>query len=238
MMTKKKEKTMGKKKINWYGGKNAINPVDMQELCDDVAELSSPQNLAEIIKGGDEVVVDVAEDNESLEIHLDNNVIDKINNSLQRPNQAPSATELVAVDSNNEQAMLSIGDGLSVSDGSVAANLHIYHGTLNFVTVPFGMVDVDFCDLAPSYDEFKEKYSRVEEIDEFCEIYFDDNTEYVNLPFSFLRKEDIPTPEVITSLVIFPKNQEVHVSGFCTNNFNGFFAIVPFNEISNFGVIL
>lgn len=115
---------MTKKKINWYTGKNAINPADMQELCDNVEESTSPQNLAEIIKGSDEVVVDVAEDNETLEIHLDNNVSNKINKSLQLPNQTPTATELVAVGSNNAQTMLKIGDGLSVSDGTIKASIY------------------------------------------------------------------------------------------------------------------
>ena len=46
----------------------------------------------------------------------------EINNSLQKPTTAPSATQLVAVDNTNAQTMLNIGDGLSVENGSLKAS--------------------------------------------------------------------------------------------------------------------
>ena len=46
----------------------------------------------------------------------------EINNSLQKPTTAPSATQIVAVDNTNTQAMLNIGDGLSVENGSLKAS--------------------------------------------------------------------------------------------------------------------
>lgn len=110
------------KKINWFAGKNALNPADMQEICNNLEKSTSPENLAEIIKGGDEVVVDIAEDGNSLDLHLDNDISNKINNSLQVPAQAPTATELVAVGANNAQTMLAIGEGLSVNDGKLSVN--------------------------------------------------------------------------------------------------------------------
>lgn len=45
-----------------------------------------------------------------------------INNSLQKPTTAPSATQLVTVDNTNTQSMLNIGDGLSVENGSLKAS--------------------------------------------------------------------------------------------------------------------
>lgn len=110
------------KKINWYAGKNALNPADMQDICNNLEKSTSPENLAEIIKGGDEVVVDIAEDGNSLDLHLDNVISNKINNSLQIPAQAPTATELVAVGANNAQTMLGIGEGLSVNGGKLSVN--------------------------------------------------------------------------------------------------------------------
>ena len=46
----------------------------------------------------------------------------EINNSLQKPTTAPSATQIVAVDNTNTQTMLNIGDGLSVENGSLKAS--------------------------------------------------------------------------------------------------------------------
>ena len=45
-----------------------------------------------------------------------------INNSLQKPEIAPSATQIVTVDNTNTQTMLNIGDGLSVENGSLKAS--------------------------------------------------------------------------------------------------------------------
>ena len=45
-----------------------------------------------------------------------------INNSLQKPTTAPSATQIVAVDNTNAQTMLNLGDGLSVENGSLKAS--------------------------------------------------------------------------------------------------------------------
>ena len=46
----------------------------------------------------------------------------EINNRLQKPTTAPSATQLVAVDNTNTQTMLNIGDGLSVENGALKSN--------------------------------------------------------------------------------------------------------------------
>ena len=45
-----------------------------------------------------------------------------INNSLQKPTTAPSASQIVTVDNTNTQTMLNIGDGLSVENGSLKAS--------------------------------------------------------------------------------------------------------------------
>lgn len=110
------------KKINWYAGKNPNNPADMQEICDEVANATDVQNLAEKIKGSESVVVDVAEDNQSLEIHLDAEVTSDISRSLKTPVSAPTDTSIVAVDSANAQTMLKIGEGLSVENGELSAS--------------------------------------------------------------------------------------------------------------------
>lgn len=138
------------KKINWYAGRTANNPADIQEICIQIAGATEPQNLADVIKGSDGVVVDVAEDDQSLEVHLDNATQNKINNSLQVPSQAPSAAQLVAVGTNKAQTMLSVGDGLSVENGSLKASKKLYrhnifvNGKFKFTTSIINEDDTPF----------------------------------------------------------------------------------------------
>lgn len=111
------------KKIEWIKrGMTANNGLHMQEVCDQIANETSPENLTSVIKGSDTVVVDVAEDKKTVEVHLDAEVTQKIDNSLQAPTQAPTATQIVGVGTNKAQTMLNIGDGLSVENGSLKAS--------------------------------------------------------------------------------------------------------------------
>lgn len=111
------------KKIEWIKrGMTANNSLHMQEVCDQIANETSPENLTSVIKGSDTVVVDVAEDKKTVEVHLDAEVTQKIDNSLQAPTQAPTATQIVGVGTNKAQTMLNIGDGLSIENGSLKAS--------------------------------------------------------------------------------------------------------------------
>lgn len=47
--------------------------------------------------------------------------VDKANKALVKPDSAPSATSLVAIDNTNAQTTLTIGDGLSVENGALKA---------------------------------------------------------------------------------------------------------------------
>lgn len=111
------------KKIEWIKrGMTANNGLHMQEVCDQIENETSPENLTSVIKGSDTVVVDVAEDKKTVEVHLDNNITTEIHNSLQKPTISPANTQLVAVGTNKAQTMLNIGDGLSVENGSLKAS--------------------------------------------------------------------------------------------------------------------
>lgn len=111
------------KKIEWLKrGMTANNGLHMQEVCDQIANETSPENLTSVIKGSETVVVDVAEDKQTVEVHLDNNITTEIHNSLQKPTIAPANTQLVAVGTNKAQTMLSIGNGLSVENGNLNAS--------------------------------------------------------------------------------------------------------------------
>jgi hypothetical protein len=111
-----------RKKIDWFNGKNALNDYDMQEICNQIANVDTPENLVEVIKGSNQIVVDVAEDNKSLEIHLDAETTADISRSLKTPVSAPPTTKLVAVDTTNSQEMLTLGTGLSIENGTLNAN--------------------------------------------------------------------------------------------------------------------
>ena len=47
--------------------------------------------------------------------------INKANKALVKPDSAPSATSLVAIGNSNAQAMLTVGDGLSIENGALKA---------------------------------------------------------------------------------------------------------------------
>lgn len=81
-----------------------------------------PSSIVLPIKGSESIVIDVSEDGTYIDIHLDANIMSKIERALLLPVTAPASTSLVAVGANNEQSMLTIGDGLSVSDGVISAS--------------------------------------------------------------------------------------------------------------------
>lgn len=73
------------------------------------------------IEGSQTVVCDIDETNHKINIHLDATYKNKIDKSLQLPQTAPSATQLVAVGTNNAQTMVGVGDGLSIENGKLKA---------------------------------------------------------------------------------------------------------------------
>lgn len=99
------------------------------------------------IVGSESVVVDVAEDGEHAEIHLDADITNKLARTLVTPTSTPTATELVAVDNTNSQTMLSIGEGLSVENGTLKASggtggSKLYKHRIQFVLSGGGVVYV------------------------------------------------------------------------------------------------
>ena len=47
---------------------------------------------------------------------------EKLSQTISKPLIAPTATKLVAIDNNNSQTMLGVGDGLSVENGTLKAD--------------------------------------------------------------------------------------------------------------------
>ena len=123
--------------------------------------------LHELIEGSDTVVADLTEDGKHIEIHLDANITQKIDNSLQAPTTSPTATQLVAVGTNKAQTMLNIGAGLSVENGSLKANGDgsgkLYHKSAAFnfdgVLDNVSLILIDYFSSSPlvptTYDQLK-----------------------------------------------------------------------------------
>lgn len=83
-------------------------------------EINTSSNIP--IVGSESVVVDVAEDGEHAEIHLDADITTRLAKTLITPMTTPTATEIVAVDNTNSQTMLAIGNGLSIENGTLKAS--------------------------------------------------------------------------------------------------------------------
>lgn len=71
------------------------------------------------IKGSESVVVGVDETGKSAKIHLNTDILNDIARALKIPASAPTSTEIVAVDNTGAQAMLTVGDGLSIENGAL-----------------------------------------------------------------------------------------------------------------------
>lgn len=78
--------------------------------------------LAELVTGSATIVVDLNPQETAVEFHLDADVIEKIENSLQLP-LSHTERKIVAVDTTGGQEMLGIGEGLEVEAGKLKANV-------------------------------------------------------------------------------------------------------------------
>ena len=81
-----------------------------------------PSSMVLPLTGSESIVVDIAEDGRSINIHLDATVLAKLNRTLVTPMSAPASISLVAVNTANAQELLTLGEGLSVSDGVLSAS--------------------------------------------------------------------------------------------------------------------
>lgn len=116
---------------------------------DEIFEIPSTMLLP--LTSNDSIIIDVAEDGRSIEIHLDADIAAKLGRVLVTPMSAPASVSLVAVDTSNAQTMLTLGDGLSVSGGVLSASggggggasayLHHYNITpTNFSRLEFDII--------------------------------------------------------------------------------------------------
>lgn len=78
--------------------------------------------------GSDTIVLDVGEDATHFELHLDGEIVEKLQRALLTPMSLPADTELVAVDYTGAQKMLELGTGLAVQDGALVVSLDSAEG--------------------------------------------------------------------------------------------------------------
>lgn len=96
-----------------------------------------------------------------MEFHLDNDVSNKINNSLQTPLATPASKELVGVGTNKEQLRVSVGSGLNLSAGNVLSatgggGTQLYKHSLQ--SGNFRIEIVSTSSVALSYDDIYSDY--------------------------------------------------------------------------------
>lgn len=88
------------------------------EAGNEIFEIPSTMILP--LTTNDSIIIDVAEDGRSVEIHLDSEIVAKLSRALVTPMNAPESMSLVAVDTSNAQQMLTLGDGLHVRGGALS----------------------------------------------------------------------------------------------------------------------
>lgn len=85
----------------------------------EVYEIPSTMHIP--LKGSGSIVIDVDESGNYFNIHLDANIVSKINRALVTPAIAPSSTSIVAVNTSKSQTMLDIGYGLKLEGNTLKA---------------------------------------------------------------------------------------------------------------------
>lgn len=101
------------------------------------------------LEGSDTIVVDTNEAGTAQEVRLDAEVVSNIERSLKTPKSAPTATQLVGVDTGNAQQMIEIGSGLAFVENVLYASgsstgsgkyLHIIKFVVNTETYQYGQI--------------------------------------------------------------------------------------------------
>lgn len=95
--------------------------------------------LATLIEGSESVVVDVNEEGTALEVHIDAEVMQKINRALLLPMTTPTEQELVGVDTANGQNRITIGDNLEVENNILKLKNDIIVNTFAQTTPNFSI---------------------------------------------------------------------------------------------------
>lgn len=108
--------------INITAGDNGVNIEASFKVAVGEEILEIPSTMYLPLKGSESIVIDVDESGDFIDVHLDADITAKLQRVLVTPTNAPDSMSLVAVNTNNAQTLLTLGDGLSVSDGVISAS--------------------------------------------------------------------------------------------------------------------
>lgn len=130
--------------------------LDIEELRRELYDLINTKSsgeinvysLADLIEGSESVVVDINEEGNALEVHLDADVIGKIENSLQVPKTRPSTQELVGIDTTGGQNRITVGEGLTIENGG----MKVSGGTTIYKHVLYNDTDIPLVEIT-SFDD-------------------------------------------------------------------------------------
>ena len=105
-------------------GYSFVSKMIFLETSDYVGFAISPatitaNQLANIIDDTDTIIHSLDASGTKLQLNLSSSQVNKLMRALITPNVAPSGIELVAINTNNSQVMLTLGDGLYVADGQL-----------------------------------------------------------------------------------------------------------------------
>ena len=118
--------------VNITAGENGVNIEASFEVAVGEEILEIPSTMYLPLKGSESIVIDVDESGDFIEVHLDADIAAKLGRVLVTPMSAPASVSLVAVDTSNAQAMLTVGDGLTVEGGALKATGGGGGGASNF----------------------------------------------------------------------------------------------------------
>ena len=116
-----KQNTIKSLKLSFDGGNSSLiaraefNDNKFSESTVDLSSLKydlDVYDLAEKLEGSDTIVVDINEDGDKVEIHLDSDVVAKIDRALLMPVSAPTEFELVGINEQKEQVRVKLGEGV------------------------------------------------------------------------------------------------------------------------------
>lgn len=95
--------------------------------------LMDANTLLNYLQGSESVIVDLNENGDKLKVHIDNNILNKINFALVKPNEAPSDYVIVTINDLGQQENVLIGTSLIVD--SENKKLETYRDILNPVNI-------------------------------------------------------------------------------------------------------
>lgn len=105
------------------------------DLQDEVKEVINNALTDEDIKSSEEIIKSVDETDNKIKFNLDNDLSNKINNSLQIPLSTPTSTELVGIGTDKSQKRILIGSQFKIDENTLLYDNVIDTG-IKFETMP------------------------------------------------------------------------------------------------------